>query len=305
MAVSVPKLTPGRYVVAVSGGIDSVVLLDFLTKQTGLELIVAHFDHGVRPDSAADAQFVGELAKRYGLTYIHDRVKLGSGASEEKARRLRYGFLDRVRTDSGAVAIVTAHHQDDLLETAIINLLRGTGWRGIASLRETPTIRRPLLGMTRNEIRAYADQQKLLWHEDSTNQDTNYLRNYVRRRLLPFAVKQDPGFQRSLAAHINAQLQLRAVIEASLERLFDGLVTVGESSFSLPRTRLIMLPNAVSSELLYYGITKLTGAGERRPNLARALHFIKTARLYKTHQLSKQVAIIVKKGTVVVYRRSF
>lgn len=175
---------PGNYVVAVSGGVDSVVLLDLLTQLPGLQLTVAHFDHGIRDDSDQDATLVKELAQQYGLDFAVEQGKLGAGASEATAREVRYGFLNRVQQQTNAQAIITAHHQDDLLETAILNILRGTGRRGLTSLKSNETLRRPLLHVPKSDIQAYAIKHKLSWREDSTNHDERYTRNYIRHRLL-------------------------------------------------------------------------------------------------------------------------
>src|SRR5690606_41547248 len=110
---------------AVSGGIDSVVLLDMLSHVPGLKLVVTHFDHGIRPDSAQDAVFVEELAAHYGLPFETKRVELGTKASEELARRHRYAFLRDVAARYNA-KIITAHHADDVIETVAINHIRGT-----------------------------------------------------------------------------------------------------------------------------------------------------------------------------------
>jgi tRNA(Ile)-lysidine synthase len=141
MEIVVPK---GRYVVAVSGGVDSVVLLDLLTK-TNNQLTVAHFNHGIRQDSAKEEALVKQLAKRYGLEIKIGNGKLGLEASEETARKARYDFLESVRQKHQADAIITAHHQDDLIETALINLLRGTGPHGLIAIAKNPNILRPLL----------------------------------------------------------------------------------------------------------------------------------------------------------------
>ncbi|QQS18837.1 hypothetical protein IPL68_02130 [Candidatus Saccharibacteria bacterium] len=87
---------------------------------------MAHFDHGIRPDSVEDRKLVQKLAKQYGLPFVYDRAELGAGASEAVAREARYAFLSRVKEAVGADAIITAHHEDDVLETIIINWLRGT-----------------------------------------------------------------------------------------------------------------------------------------------------------------------------------
>src|SRR3990172_5722177 len=125
----------GTYVVAVSGGVDSVVLLHLLVQkgqraegrgQSKYNFIVAHFDHGIREDSKLDRELVQELAKKYNLPFVYNQGNLGPKASEATARDARYAFLNKVKDSVSAQAIITAHHQDDVLETAIINLLRGT-----------------------------------------------------------------------------------------------------------------------------------------------------------------------------------
>jgi tRNA(Ile)-lysidine synthetase-like protein len=228
---------PGRYVVAVSGGVDSVVLLDALVQQPGLELVVAHFDHGIRPDSALDAAFVSELAARYGLPFVTERVELGAGASENAAREARYAFLRHVQQAQGARAIITAHHQDDVLETAIFNLLRGTGRKGLSSLRSTPEIVRPLLDTPKAALKAHAVQQKLSWREDSTNHDDRYTRNYIRHRLL---VRFDADARQRLLALIKRQ----QVINDELDELLAVHTT------ELDRRWFASLPYATAKEVM-------------------------------------------------------
>ena len=104
------EIRPGTYVVAVSGGVDSMVLLDVLAQVPGLQLVIAHFEHGVREDSDEDLQLVESAAKHYDLPFIYERGNLGPTASEAVARAARYAFLRRVREQHAADAIVTAHH---------------------------------------------------------------------------------------------------------------------------------------------------------------------------------------------------
>jgi len=139
-----------KYVVAVSGGVDSVVLLDILARINTHQFIVAHFDHGIREDSAADARFVKALADKYELTFVCTREELGMTASEELARTRRYVFLKAVAQKLQA-QLITAHHLDDLVETVMINKIRGTGWRGLAVFGDE-SIRRPLLTMSKQQL---------------------------------------------------------------------------------------------------------------------------------------------------------
>ncbi len=186
----IDHLPAGTYIVAVSGGVDSVALLDIICRRPDLSLVVAHFDHGIRSDSRQDEQFVAKLAEQYHLPYETERVELGPGASEAAARQARYDFLFRTRDKHEAQSIITAHHADDVIETMMINLIRGTGWRGLCSLQDTQKIRRPFLRLSKAEIIAHAKIHNLSWREDATNTDEQYLRNAVRRQLMPKADRQ-------------------------------------------------------------------------------------------------------------------
>ncbi len=203
------------YIVAVSGGVDSVVLLHKLAKHSQIEVedlptdgykppiyIVAHFDHGIRKDSKADALFVRELAEKYGLGFELGEGHLSSDVSEADAREARYTFLRSVMQKYKAQKIITAHHQDDLLETMIINVLRGTGPRGLAPMSSYDDILRPLLNKRKSELMEYAKTENLEWHEDSTNADEKYLRNYVRANIMP---KLEPAREKLL--EINKQIE--------------------------------------------------------------------------------------------------
>lgn len=178
------SVQPGTYVVAVSGGVDSMALLDILRRQPNLRLIVAHFDHGIRHDSHIDRKHVQSVARNLGLPFVYHEGKLGPDASEETARKARYEFMHAVKNASNAQGIITAHHHDDVLETAVMNVLRGTGRKGLSSLRSGQLIYRPLLHVPKSDIKKYAQDQGLVWREDSTNDDTKYLRNHIRHHVL-------------------------------------------------------------------------------------------------------------------------
>lgn len=167
-------------ILAVSGGIDSVVMLHFLAAQNK-DIIVAHFDHGIRPNSSEDAAFVERLASGYGLKFVLRRASLGENCSEATARSERYKFLEELSQQYNAT-ICVAHHSDDVIESIAINLIRGTGWRGLAPMR-AKNIERPLLGWRKKDIYRYACENNLHFRQDQTNTDSVYLRNRVREKL--------------------------------------------------------------------------------------------------------------------------
>lgn len=280
------ELAPGRYVVAVSGGVDSVVLLDMLTGQSGLELVVAHFDHGIRNDSAEDAQFVGELAKKYGLAYETKREELAAHASEELARQRRYAFLRAVAMNHQA-RIVTAHHADDIIETIAINLSRGTGWRGLAVLDSD--IVRPMLGITKQEIRQYAAAHQLSWHDDSTNASDVYLRNRLRHKLAHLSEDQ----QRQLWALHEVQIDLKRQIDTEANQLVTG--TAEHSRYLLTAS-----DEQSADELLRAICLASVGMAPTRPQRARALLAVKTGRPGTVHHVATGTVLTLTKTTFAV-----
>jgi len=236
------KLQPGRYVIAVSGGVDSVVLLNMLSKLPEVELVVAHFDHGIREDSAEDKEFVEGLAEEYGLPFVGGAALLGAGANEATARMARYDFLYRVMSEHKAQAIVTAHHQDDVIETIIMNLARGTGRKGLSPMTTREGIVRPLLEISKAEIKEYAHKNNLLWREDSTNADTKYFRNYVRLQVVP---KMTEGQKKELLDLIKASHERNEEID----ELIDLFISENQKN-EFNREGFIALPHNVAGEVL-------------------------------------------------------
>jgi tRNA(Ile)-lysidine synthase len=286
------QLPRGTYVVGVSGGVDSVVLLRMLVNgQPGNRYIVAHFDHGIRgEDSEHDAELVSQLAAKYNLELESERASLGPDTSEAAARTARYDFLRRCREKWQADAIILAHHQDDVLETAIINLIRGTGWRGLSSLRSHPKLIRPLLGHTKKEIYEYARQHKLQWREDSTNTDPRYLRNYVRLRIVPRFNEEN---RRAILELSKRQTAVERQIAQELRLLLENNLYQEDGRLSIGRYFLIMCPKHVALECLQATVQKAAGYRLQRPQAELALVFAKAAhpgkRWFPTEGLSLRV----------------
>ena len=265
------KVPPGRYVVAVSGGVDSVALLHALQQVPGVQLTVAHFDHGIREDSAEDRRLVQAQARAYGLPFVYHTGNLGAGTSEAKAREARYKFLHDVRQASGAEAIITAHHQDDVLETIILNLLRGTGRRGLSSLKSTDVVKRPLLHVPKKELLRYAEREGLQWREDSTNADEAYLRNYVRLHILPRFADTDREALLAISRHtaeLNEHIMQQAV----------NYLHVQPGTKVLDRHSFIMLPHTVAREIMAEWLLQNAGSELSKKMLERLVTAAKTGR---------------------------
>ncbi|HEY5695687.1 MAG TPA: tRNA lysidine(34) synthetase TilS [Candidatus Saccharimonadales bacterium] len=266
-----------RYLLAVSGGVDSVVLLDKMVQESKHELIVAHFDHGIRPESADDARFVEGLAKKYGLPFVGKREELGQGTGEDLARRRRYAFL-RSEAKKRNAQLVTAHHADDVIETIAINIVRGTGWRGVAVLA-APDIMRPLIHLPKRELYAYALANNLEWVEDGTNRTGVYLRNRIRY-LTPLLSSRQKS---QLIQLRDRQVELAGLIEAELKAFI--------TSPSHSRYFYTQLDTPTARELLGGAVRQVKGAGLTRPQLERALLAIKTARPSSVYEAGNGVTL--------------
>ncbi len=192
---SAEKYRGKRICVALSGGVDSVCLLHAFKEQAqpcGIALSALHIEHGIRgEESVRDMQFCGTLCRQWGIPLKIERVDVPAlvreqgGNVENVARSVRHGAFYSVLENGEADLVATAHHANDVAETVLFRLARGTGVSGMKAITEYGGIVRPLLGCTRAAIEAYARANDLPHVEDSTNGDENYTRNYIRHTVLP------------------------------------------------------------------------------------------------------------------------
>lgn len=234
----------GTYIVAVSGGVDSVCLLDMLVAHGGYDLVVAHVDHGIREDSGEDAKLVKDLTGQYRIPGLSKRLNVKKASSEEQLRTARYNFLFEAMKQVGANAILTAHHADDLLETSIMNVRRGTDRYGAAGGMTREGIIRPLISVTKEELLDYAKDHKLEWHEDNTNLDVKYTRNKIRHEVIPSIDKNQ--YQK----HLQELGELNAKIDSELK----SLVLVLNEGITIPRAHLNGLSLREVEVLLAYAL---------------------------------------------------
>lgn len=215
----VRKLAPREpaLVVAVSGGGDSVAALHLLTR-AGLDLVAAHYDHRLRPESGEDARFVRQLCERLGVPLVESGADVAAIARdkgwnlEDAARRLRYSFLHKVLAQRAAGgAIVVAHTVEDQAETMLLQLMRGVAYPVGMSPRQRGVIR-PLLGERREELRAYLTHLGEGWREDATNATLELNRAWLRNHLLPQMEERFPDLQRRLADTAITQQETKAAL---------------------------------------------------------------------------------------------
>lgn len=244
-------------VVGVSGGADSVALLDGLASLSGaggFRLVAAHLDHGLRPDSAADVAFCAELCGRLGVAFrtepadVRARAEREHGGLEQAARRARYEFLRSVRREHAAAAIAVAHTRDDQAETLLLRLLRGSGRRGLAGMRaRNGEVLRPMLAVSRGDVLTHLRARGLPWREDPTNADRTLLRNRVRHELLPYLEERfNPRLREVLARTAMLLADEADLLSASAgEGLAQALRADGEA-IVLDRASLARMPPALA-----------------------------------------------------------
>jgi tRNA(Ile)-lysidine synthase len=253
-----------RYLIAVSGGRDSVALLHWLGRLGYERLVVCHLNHRLRGRSSdADARFVKKLVERYnqGLAgriqfelasaNVRAIAKKQKISIETAAREARYAFFAETARRRNCTTIFVAHHADDLVETFLMNLFRGAGSAGLAAMRETSTRRidsvdltivRPLLSVWRKEIDDYVREHRLRFREDATNKNLTPLRNRIRHRIVPYLEKM-------IGRNIRQNIWRTAMIAAEEEKwITNELQDSTDADLSVVKLRA--LPVALQRRLL-------------------------------------------------------
>lgn len=242
-----------RYLIGVSGGRDSVSLLHWLVELGYRNLIVCHLNHQLRGRSSqADARFVEKLAEKYdvgldlGRANVRALAKRKNMSIETAAREERYKAFAKFAKKRRCRTIFLAHHADDLVETFLINLFRGSGSAGLAAMREVSTRRiedvdltivRPLLSVWRDEINSYVREHRLKFREDASNKNLAPLRNRIRHRVIPY-------LEKSLGRKLGRNIWRTAMITADEENWIDNQLS-DSVTVELSVARLRELPIAL------------------------------------------------------------
>ena len=255
-------------VVAVSGGPDSICLLDVLNKigkEMGLELIVAHFNHGFRPEEdKIETQFVKEFAEHLNLPFVVKKIdselKKEGSSLEELARKARYNFLESVRALRKADRIAVGHTMNDQAETVIMRLLRGSGPSGLAGI---PPIRdgviiRPLLNIKGEEVEEYLKDQNLTYRIDSSNLELTYLRNRIRLEILPILTQLQPNLIEQLALTADILRGENEYLDSLAEAWIQNAVSTDEQELiAIPLHLFQILPSVLKGRILRALIKKI------------------------------------------------
>ncbi len=262
-----------RLVVAVSGGVDSVVLLHLLVSIAQSQrffLQVAHLDHRIRPESRADADFVRELCEQWQLPCRVEECDVPELAAQKKVslemagRNARREFLHRIAGQVDADFVALAHHRDDQVETFMLRLLRGSGQRGLAAMQvcQQPWWR-PLLNCSREQIIGYARHHQLHWVEDESNRDPAFLRNRVRQQLMPQLREINPRFDDQIAALTHRFQQEENYWREQVAYHFNPLIVATDDGLRLSRKQLLEHHPALRLRLIQEALRRVRGDLQR------------------------------------------
>lgn len=256
-----------KLLVAISGGIDSVVLIHLLN-HLNFDISLAHCNFQLRgEDSDQDEKFVTKLADQLQLTIFTNSFATTEFAKKEKlsiqlaARKLRYDWFDIILKENKLDYILTAHHADDSLETFLINMIRGTGLDGLTGIPErNENIFRLLLPFTREQIEKYAEDNTIVWRDDSSNVETKYVRNKIRHDVIPVLKELNPSLLTSFNKTLHNLKGSRQIIKDSIENLKGRVIIpagVGIQKIDIEILKEFNNPQAYLYELLNeFGFTE-------------------------------------------------
>jgi len=287
-------------VLAVSGGLDSMVLLTAavrLPARKRRHLTVATFDHGTGKAAGRAAALVARYSSQSGIPCVSGRAST-VGSREEEWRRGRWTFLHEVASDKAA-AIVTAHTLDDQIETVFMRILRDAGPRGLAGLYAESEIVRPFLDFNRPTLDAYAQRLRVPYVQDPSNSDRRHLRNRIRLDILPSIVKRNPGFPDELLALAREAAMWRR----SLEDLAGNVETEAEQGGALRISRSSLEGyDADSLRVLWPALAARASVVMDRRGTHRAAQFTISGATGGTIQLSGGIEILMRRDHMLLRR---
>lgn len=229
-----------KVLVAVSGGVDSMVLLHVL-KELDYDISVAHMNFQLRGDASdQDETFVRDRCAHLKVSFASKKVDIESEKRENglstqmAARKLRYDWFDELCHENGFTKIATAHHLNDSFETMLLNLVKGTGIKGLSGIPATnDKVVRPLLDNAKEDLTKYAKDEGIIWREDSSNADSKYQRNLIRNEVIPFLEKINPSLIETFKSTSDRVIGANAVVENVVDQLRKEHWNESEGELSL------------------------------------------------------------------------
>ena len=262
-----------RLLIGLSGGADSValtlLLLDLSAHDEFQVAALAHLNHRLRPTSDRDEQFCRDLARTLGLEIVVDQADVAGYAAtqrlsvEDAARRVRYEFLERAAARMGADRIAVGHTLEDQAETVVLKLIRGAGLTGLAGISpRKQAIVRPLLEVSKTELRAYLQSRGQTWMEDESNADLSNPRNRVRHRILPELELAYPGATRAIARSAEIARNDGDWLDSRARTVLTTIATTTEGGLELEAGRLAGEPPPIVRRVLLMALRAISGNRE-------------------------------------------
>ncbi len=298
--------------VCCSGGVDSMVLTHLMNRASsdlGLRLAILHVDHGIRGDaSSRDAMFVKDVSRKLSMPFFLEELNLGSNLPnmEEYARIKRYRAITKCMSENSFEYAATGHTMDDQAETVIFRLVRGSGPRGMEGMhfRREDGIIRPLLGLTKHQLVAYARENNIDHVEDASNKDTHFARNLIRKEIIPMMKRINQGVVANVARFSIVASEenkvLQAIVRETLKKSIDldwGVIKV------LRLEEILRIPSAVAKRLVIGVVSDLLGE-------ARGVDFMQVGMVMdvihgkkRAHTIGRSVRI-VRWGNKIAFHRA-
>ena len=310
-----------KILLAVSGGVDSAVMLDILanlSKEFSFELVICHYNHGLREDAVTDEKFVKSLGRRYGIKVhstqgnVKEYAKQNKYSIEEAGRKLRYNFLEKTAKQEKVTFVATAHNANDSTETFFLNLFRGSGLTGLGGIPQKRAffrninIIRPIIILTRNEIEEYAKKRELRWREDESNNDNSFMRNKIRNHLLPI-LQED--YSKDIYNLVNRSARMinsadRFIYQRIKPNLNDIVKKTGKGFLIIDLRKLNLFDDFIKKELLIIALANYLNLNNVGYNKLSALVDL----YYKSNGseliLNEYFTAIKDREDIVIYRNN-
>ena len=304
-----------KIVAGVSGGPDSMCLLDCLyclKNKLGIDLVVSHINHMIRPEAEEETKYVQEYCKKHQIPCFVKYANINQMAEEQKigteemGRKVRYKFFEEVALKTGANKIATAHTANDNAETVLMNILRGSGTSGLKGIEiKYQKYIRPLIECERLEIETYCEEKKLSPKIDKSNFENIYTRNKIRNELIPYLQNNfNPNIIQGLNRLSNLAKEddeyFKKVVEEKYETLKIG---ENEKEVILDLKKFNDLPKVIKGKLILYTINKVIGTtqGIEKVNIEDIIKLCKNNIGNKYLMPNKNIKIYIKKGKIFLY----